>query len=87
MRRDFFLIVGHEGRKKRRKRAKPATRQEVELNLDLLQESPCLRCELFVEDKSCPHRKGCGKLDEFQRVAASHRTLSKFQDIWSIAKI
>ncbi|MDY6953995.1 MAG: hypothetical protein SWE60_21025 [Thermodesulfobacteriota bacterium] len=87
MRRDFFLIVGHEGRKKRQRAAKPATRKEVELNLDILNESPCVRCELFVENKSCPHRKGCSKIEEFQGVAASHRTLSKFQDIWSIAKI
>jgi len=87
MRRDFFLIVGREGRKKRRNIATPVTRQEVEPNLDLLKESPCLSCELFVEDKSCPHWKGCSKIDEFQRVAASHRTLCKSQDILSIAKI
>ena len=87
MKRDFFLIVGQAGQKRKPKAAKSMARQDVELDLEILKESPCLHCELFVADQSCPHRKVCRKIDEFQRVAASNRTLCKSQDIWSIAKI
>jgi hypothetical protein len=87
MRRNFFVILGDEARKETRKALKPVNRRDGEPNLEILKESPCLRCALFAEDTPCPYVKGCSKIDEFQRVAASHCTLCKSEDILSIAKI
>jgi predicted GNAT family N-acyltransferase len=87
MRHNFFVILGQEGRKENRKVFKPANRHKREPDLEILKESPCLRCELFVEETSCPYVRGCSKIDEFQRLAAVHCTLCKPQDIRSIVKI
>jgi hypothetical protein len=53
-------------------------------NTEILKESPCLQCELFSSGVACPYVKDCGKIDEFQRVAAVHCTLYKSLDIRSM---
>ena len=87
MRRSFFVISGEESRKKNRKVLEPADRTRVELNLEVLRESPCLRCDLFVSDSRCRYVRRCSKIDEFQRVAAVHCTLFKPHDTFTMAKI
>jgi hypothetical protein len=85
MKRNLFVIWGRTSRIRNPKVLRPAKRHRAEPNLDCLKESPCLRCELFVRNTVCPYVKGCGKIDEFQRVAAVHCTLYKSQDIYSVA--
>ena len=87
MKRDFFIILGGEGQKRRQRALKPANSRRPEPNLEILKESPCLRCKLFVKKASCPYVKGCSKIDEFQRIASTHCTLCKPYDMLSIAKI
>jgi len=87
MRRNFFVISGNESRKIGRKVLGPADRRRVEPNLEVLKESPCLSCDLFVSDSRCPYVRRCSKIDEFQSVAAVHCTLFKPHDVFSMAKI
>ncbi len=88
MKRDFFVIWGEESpRRHREPLASPRYKQRAEPNLEVLKESPCLRCELFVRDAPCPYVPRCSKIDEFQRIAAVHCTLYKPYDVFSIAKI
>jgi hypothetical protein len=84
MRRDFFVILGEEGHKATPKAFTSPNRHKGEPNLEILKESPCVRCELFAEESSCPYVKGCSKINEFQRLAAVHCTLCKPQDIRSM---
>lgn len=85
--RNFFVILGGQSRLPNQKVVKLAKEQRVEPNLDILKESPCLRCGLFVSRTVCSYVKGCGKIDEFQRLAAVHCTLYKPHDVFPIAKI
>ncbi len=88
MRRRLFVILGgKESRDRNRHVSKSAKGQRAEPNLDILKESPCLRCELFVRDTACPHVKSCSKIDEFQGIAAVHCTLFKPHDTFSVARI
>ncbi len=69
----------------------PNTMQQLEQrhgsepDTEVLKRSPCLRCELFTKGRVCPHVKKCSKIDEYQRVAAVHCTLCKYQDVRSMA--
>ena len=83
----FLVILGTQGKKTGRKSVKPVRRSKDEPNLDILNKSPCLQCELYAKNTICSYVKGCSKIDEFQRVAAVHCTLYKDQDIFSILKI
>ncbi|MBW1741549.1 MAG: hypothetical protein JRJ42_10530 [Deltaproteobacteria bacterium] len=89
MRNRLYIISGAKGTERDQKSLKPVRlrRHGDEPNLDILKESPCLRCELFVQSKVCPHVVGCSKIDQFQQVAAGHCTLYKDHDVFSILKI
>ena len=87
MKNRFFVIFGAQDKEMGRKSVGPVRRSRDEPNLGVLNRSPCLRCELYVENTICPYVKGCSKIDEFQRVAAVHCTLYKDQDVFSILKI
>ncbi|MBW2265487.1 MAG: hypothetical protein JRD47_03280 [Deltaproteobacteria bacterium] len=58
--------------------------QQHEPDLSILNKSPCLCCDLFARGKICPYAGECSKLDEFQQMAAAHRTLYKPLDIRSM---
>ena len=87
MKNRLFVISSARSREGCRKIIKPVKRNRAEPNLDVLKKSPCLECELYVADTACPYVKGCGKIDEFQQVAAVHCTLFKDHDVFSILKI
>ena len=87
MKNRFFVIFGAQAKETGRKSVRPVRRPIDEPNLVILNRSPCLRCELYVENTICQYVKGCSKIDEFQRVAAVHCTLYKDQDVFSILKI
>lgn len=87
MRNKFFVIFGAQGKEMARKSVKPVRRKRDEPNLDVLKQSPCRQCELYVINTTCPYVQGCSKIEEFQRVAAVHCTLYKDQDVFSILKI
>ena len=87
MKNKFFVIFGAQAKQTGRKSVRPVRRSRDEPNLDVLKQSPCLRCELYVENTICQYVKGCSKIDEFQRVAAVHCTLYKDQDVFSILKV
>ena len=87
MKRNFFLILGGQNSAPNRKVERPAKEETAEPNLAILKKSPCLRCGLYVKKTVCPYVKGCGKIDEFQRLAAVYRTLYKPRDAYSIAKV
>ena len=87
MRNKLFVIFGTQGKERGRKSVRPVRRNRDEPNLDILKQSPCRQCELYVINTICPYVKGCSKIDEFQRVAAVHCTLYKDQDVFSILKI
>ena len=87
MKNKFLVIFGAQGKETGRKSVRPVRGSRDEPNLDILDRSPCLRCELYVENTICQYVKECRKIDEFQRVAAVHCTLYKDQDVFSILKI
>ena len=87
MKNKFFVIFGAQGKETGRKSVRPVSRSRDEPNLDILNRSPCLRCELYVENTMCPYVTGCSKIDEFQQVAAVHCTLYKDHNVFSILKI
>lgn len=87
MRNKLFVIVGGQGTERGRKSVRPVRRTKDEPNLDILKESPCIRCDLYIESTICPYVRGCGRIDEFQEVAAVHCTLYKDHDVFSILKI
>jgi hypothetical protein len=87
MKNEFFVIFGGQAKERGRKSIRPVRLNRAEPNLDILKKSPCLRCELYVENTICPYVKGCSKIDEFRRVAAVHCTLYKDQEVFSILKI
>ena len=87
MRNKLFVIFGTQGKERGRKSVRPVRRNRDEPNLDVLKQSPCRQCGLYVENTICPYVNGCSKIDEFQRVAAVHCTLYKDQDMFSILKI
>ncbi|NVL90172.1 MAG: hypothetical protein HWN69_04135 [Desulfobacterales bacterium] len=89
MKNKLFIIYGAQSKENDRKGIRPVGRlNREEPNLDILKESPCLQCNLYVENTTCPYaKKGCGKIHEFQEVAAVHCTLYKDQDVFSILKI
>lgn len=89
MKNRFVVIYGTRPDRPAQDRLQPFKRRtREEPNIEVLNESPCLKCEMYVEDTTCHHaRQGCSKIDEFQRVAAVHCTLFKDQDIFSILKI
>ena len=83
----LFVIYGKKDRGRDGPARRTGRRQNNEPNLDVLKRSPCLDCELHAESAVCPHVGRCGKIDQFQRVAAVHCTLFKDQDIHSILKL
>ncbi len=85
MRGKFLVVLEGHGRVRHLETANPAKSKRLEPNLDILTESPCLRCGLFMKDTTCTYVKGCSKIDEFQRLAAVHCTLCKPQDLSSAA--
>jgi len=87
MKRKLFIISGGQSGKRDKNVSKPRNKQRAEPNLQILKESPCLRCDLYIEDTRCSYVPGCSKIDEFQRVASVHCTLYKPHDVSSIAKI
>jgi hypothetical protein len=87
MRNNLFVIFGTPGEERGRKSVRPVRRNRDEPNLDVLKESPCRQCGVYVENTICAYVKGCSKIDEFQRVAAVHCTLYKDQNVFSILKI
>jgi hypothetical protein len=84
IKRDFFVILGNQRRRKHPEGFPPPAAPAGEPDPEILKESPCVHCELFVKETSCPHVKRCSKIDEFQRVASVCSTLCKPQDIGSI---
>lgn len=84
MRNKLFVIVGARDKARSRKPVRPNSHEP---NLDILKRSPCLECQLHIEDTMCDHVDACSKIDEFQRVAAVHCTLYKDHDVFSILKI
>ena len=87
MRNKLFVIVGARDKARRRKPVRRVRPNRHEPNLDILKESPCLGCQLYVENTACLYVNACSKIGEFQRVAAVHRTLYKDHDVFSILKI
>ncbi|NVM23548.1 MAG: hypothetical protein HWN68_17420 [Desulfobacterales bacterium] len=87
MRDKLLVILGRQRRQPGLKVVKPAKRKHAEPDLDILNKSPCLQCGLFVENTACPYVKRCGKIDEFQRLAAACRTLCKPYDVYSLPNI
>jgi hypothetical protein len=87
MRADLFLILGGQNQGPNRSAGTPAKGKVAEPNLDVLKESPCVRCGLFVKGTICPYVRGCSKIDQFQRLAAIHCTLYKPHDVFPIGKI
>lgn len=87
MRNKLFVILGAQDQEKGRKISRPLRRNRDEPNLDILKESPCLGCQLYVENTACLYVNACSKIDEFQQVAAVHCTLYKDHDVFSILKI
>jgi hypothetical protein len=85
MRNRLFVIFG--ARERGQDVVRPLTRDRSDPNLDILKESPCLQCQLYVENTMCLYVQRCSKIDEFQRVAASHCTLYKDYDAFSILKV
>lgn len=85
MKDKLFVIWGRRSPERDPNVVRSTMRQRAEPNLDILKKSPCLHCELFTGGIACPYVKGCSKIDEFQRVAAVHCTLSKYQDVRSMA--
>ncbi|RLC11078.1 MAG: hypothetical protein DRH43_04965 [Deltaproteobacteria bacterium] len=83
---NLFLISGKRRSQSGRTFSKYRKRKRPEPDLDILKESPCLHCELFVPDTPCPYVKECSKIDRFQRLAAVHCTLYKPHDVFSIGK-
>ena len=62
-------------------------RTETSPDLDILKKSPCLQCQLYVENTMCLYVQRCSKIDAFQRLAAVHCTLYKDHDVFSILKV
>ena len=87
MNNQLFVIQGGRGKKRGEKSARPVRRNADEPDLDVLRKSPCLYCQLYIENTACPYVDACSKIDEFQRVAAVHCTLYKDHDVFSILKI
>jgi len=87
MRNKLFVIFGGQAGDRARRSVGPIGRSRAEPNLDLLNESPCLQCDLYIENTICPYVMACSKIDEFQRVAAVHCTLYKDNDLFTILKI
>jgi hypothetical protein len=87
MRSKFFVIRGALDKGGRRRSQEPVRPNRERHNLAILQRSPCLGCQLYVEAAKCVHVEACSRIDEFQRVAAVHCTLFKDHDVFSILKI
>jgi len=87
MENKLFVIFGTRRKETSRKSARAVRQNRDEPNLDILKESPCLECQLYVENTACMYVKACSKIEEFQGVAAVHRTLYKDQCVFSILKI
>jgi hypothetical protein len=87
MRNKLFIILGTRDKARRRKSVRRVRPNTHEPNLDILKRSPCLACQLYIEDTMCDHVDVCSKIDEFKRVAAVHCTLYKDHDVFSILKI
>ena len=87
MRNKLFVILGARGKETGREIIRPVRQNRDEPNLDILNESPCLQCQLYIENTACMYVKACSKIEEFQGVAAVHRTLYKDQCVFSILKI
>lgn len=85
MKDKLFVIWGRRSPERDPKVVGSTMKQRAEPNLDILKNSPCLHCGLFTSGVVCPYVKGCSKIDEFQRVAAVHCSLSKYQDVCSVA--
>lgn len=66
-----------------RKKVKGLRRKE-DVNFDILNESPCLKCPKYVESNICQHVEHCPKIEEYQETAAVHFSLFKDTDIQSI---
>jgi hypothetical protein len=87
MENKLFVIFGTKRKETGRKIVRPVRQNRDEPNLDILNESPCLECQLYIENTACMYVKACSKIEEFQGVAAVHRTLYKDQCVFSILKI
>ena len=83
----LFVIFGTQNRKRGQLNSRPVKGRNSEPNVDVLKRSPCLDCELYLQEAMCPHVSRCSKIDEFQTVAAAHCTLFKDQDVFSTLKI
>ncbi len=84
MKNNLFVIFGGQADNRARRSVMPIGRSGVVPNIDLLNESPCLQCDLYIKNAICPYVKACSKIDEFQRVAAVHCTLYKDRDIFTV---
>lgn len=49
----------------------------MDINVNILKSSPCLRCSTFSNESACPDIESCAKLDEFQRAASACCSLFK----------
>ena len=87
MRNKLFVIFGGQAERKSRGTGVAVGRAGNGPDLDILKKSPCLQCQLYVENTMCLYVQRCSKIDAFQRVAAVHCTLYKDQDVFSILKV
>ena len=55
-----------------------------ELNDQLGLDAAFICCDLYEQGSICPYVEECSRIDDFQRVASAHCTLSKFKDIRSM---
>jgi hypothetical protein len=87
MRNKLFVIFGGQAERKSRGARGAMGRTGNSPDLDILKKSPCLQCQLYVENTMCVYVQRCSRIDAFQRVAAVHCTLYKDHDVFSILKV
>ena len=87
MRNKLFVILGGQAEKKSLEIAGTIGRAGSDPDLEILKKSPCLQCQLYVENTMCLYVQKCSKIDAFQRVAAVHCTLYKDRDVFSVLKV
>lgn len=87
MRNKLFVIFGGQAEGKSQRAGLAMGQMGDSRDLDILKKSPCLECQLYVENTMCLYVQRCSKIDAFQRVAAAHCTLYKDHDMFSILKV
>jgi hypothetical protein len=85
VRERLFVILGGQNRKKKKDPSRPLFLSNGECpDTEKLNKSPCLSCDLFERGLICPYVDECSRIDEFQKIAATHCTLAKYRDFRSM---